>query len=930
MTFLNASLLAGLLAAAIPIAVHLISRRQPRRVVFPATRFLKQQFESSRSRLRVRRLVLMALRILAIVAFALALARPQIETSMTLRWIAVALMGGFGVALLAMALMTMTGSAGNASTGNGSRDSGSRNNPGRSSGLLYGLGGAAAVLLIAALITAATAAVGGGGQIVMTDESPVALAIVIDNSIRSSRLAPATGDGGSSGGPRVIDQIRDHATWMISRYPSDSRVAIVDRSPRPASFAIDVGSANRLIDRTEPLASTRPLAERVEAAIRLVRTSDLPRRMVMVITDLTERSFSDESWRDGAIGPLLAEDPPMRLQILDVGAPAAGNRRLGPLAISDLTPPKMTPTAISTLLSVEGQASDDAADWRSVTVEVQLFDTGGQQAVGLPLIRDSQVVLPPLRSVDRTTANLSSTATRVMLSVPPLDVGTHHGVVRIVGDDELDADDRRFFTLQVRPTASVLIVAADRQSAEVIGGALNAPLAIEDPLAEYRIEISERLPAEREKYDDYELVLLVDPQTPSPAVLADLGVYLGRGGKLVSMLGPALGPATGGGVTISDATAPESFPEGLGRRWRVPQPGTFLEIVRPSHPSVAALADIAGGVPWNTFRVGQYWQLTPKAGDIVVMRYAGTDHPALIERRGGTGSGVGEEGGTHLILTTPMPALVDPARGWNELFSGTDAWPAFLLVREMVQSSIDRDKGTHNVLINDLPSIPIDDGGSASRAAVKPGDGPDDSSLVAGTRSLSGVDVPVQMFPPEGPPVPLRASGGVATIGGVERPGTYWLRGEGQTTGFSVNLLPGQTELARIDAGVLDDLIGAGHYDLVRNRDEVRQAEGRGEPTRPLYGWALLLMAGAFVLEQILANRFYRSSRAAQATGAGGGGASGRASGGASDRAGTRGAMPAAPGFLSAATGVMGGIMGGSKSIRKNDKNPISRGGARR
>ena len=68
MSFLSAGLLAGLVATGIPIALHLLARQQPRRVIFPATRFLKQSLDTHRDRLQVRRWWLLALRILAVAA----------------------------------------------------------------------------------------------------------------------------------------------------------------------------------------------------------------------------------------------------------------------------------------------------------------------------------------------------------------------------------------------------------------------------------------------------------------------------------------------------------------------------------------------------------------------------------------------------------------------------------------------------------------------------------------------------------------------------------------------------------------------------------------------------------------------------------------------------------------------------------------------
>ena len=43
MTFLHASLLLGCLAAIAPVLLHLLGRRQPKAIVFPAIRFVRQR-----------------------------------------------------------------------------------------------------------------------------------------------------------------------------------------------------------------------------------------------------------------------------------------------------------------------------------------------------------------------------------------------------------------------------------------------------------------------------------------------------------------------------------------------------------------------------------------------------------------------------------------------------------------------------------------------------------------------------------------------------------------------------------------------------------------------------------------------------------------------------------------------------------------------
>ena len=81
MTFLNASILAGTALVALPIVLHLIMRRKPRHLEFPALRFLEARRETNQRQLRLRHLLLLALRIAAILFLAVALARPSVKFS---------------------------------------------------------------------------------------------------------------------------------------------------------------------------------------------------------------------------------------------------------------------------------------------------------------------------------------------------------------------------------------------------------------------------------------------------------------------------------------------------------------------------------------------------------------------------------------------------------------------------------------------------------------------------------------------------------------------------------------------------------------------------------------------------------------------------------------------------------------------------------
>jgi hypothetical protein len=78
MTFVHPLLLAGLAMVTIPILLHLLVRQKPKHLPFPALRFLLQRQSTNRRRMRLRHLVLLALRMLAIAGLCLALARPEV------------------------------------------------------------------------------------------------------------------------------------------------------------------------------------------------------------------------------------------------------------------------------------------------------------------------------------------------------------------------------------------------------------------------------------------------------------------------------------------------------------------------------------------------------------------------------------------------------------------------------------------------------------------------------------------------------------------------------------------------------------------------------------------------------------------------------------------------------------------------------------
>ncbi len=78
MTFLHPLLLGGLVLVGLPVLIHLIMRQKPKRLPFPAFRFLLQKHRTNQTRLRLRHLLLLLLRMAIIAALCLALVRPSV------------------------------------------------------------------------------------------------------------------------------------------------------------------------------------------------------------------------------------------------------------------------------------------------------------------------------------------------------------------------------------------------------------------------------------------------------------------------------------------------------------------------------------------------------------------------------------------------------------------------------------------------------------------------------------------------------------------------------------------------------------------------------------------------------------------------------------------------------------------------------------
>lgn len=794
MTFLNATLIFGIAAIAAPIALHLLSRREPKKVIFPSVRLLTKRFEANRNRLQVRRWWLLALRILALAALAIALARPAIHRSLSVTWLTIGMVSAIAVALLVMASVAIA--------------------KGQSKGFGYGLAAAALFgLLLAGSWAAYTAA--SGPAMSLDRDAPVAIAIVLDNSPTSAWKTRSDDR---------VTRMKDLATWMVTRLPRTSRIAIIDRSAQVATFALDAGSAVARIEQLKPLEVTRPIESRLAAAVRLVRSSDLDNRQVLVVSDLAATSW-EQAVSDATLTATLTEGPPVALTLFDLGAFDGANRSLTVPKFTDSSPPRGVPVPLSTTLRVEGTVDDPL----SVTAELEIY----QNDPALPVVRNGKIELPKTRSVDRTSVKLTAGQSQdLVMTIPALELGIHHGRIRLVGEDAISLDDVRYFSLDVLPASRVLLVSDQAEEARIIEKVIAVtPNSLDGADAEFAVERIGYEDLAVVRLEDFPAVMLLDP--PSQAI-NDKAVfeYTAGGGGLFIALGPSAG----------EDPLPSTLVPSLVLRWRSPQPGTFLQIQNRAHP---ICQPVSVDTPWSDFRIAQYWQVQPNSNDRVLIGFAGTEHPALVERV--VSDAEAKTTGRVLVLTTPIPALVKPARVWNDLY-GIDPWPAWLLTRQTVEYLTGRASPRRMTQTGSRPLVSLGESIQTDQLV------PERLQLF---RPAAGTPTPIDI-PPGATMVPITE---------ISRSGVYWIRGLQTGAGLSANLNDDALSLERISPAQLDLVFGADQYGLATDRDEIEFAESKAAQRVSLQAPAMLLALAVFLLEQILGNRFYRRARQAAASG---------------------------------------------------------------
>jgi len=711
MDFLNPLLLAGVGAAAVPIILHLIMRQNPRRLEFPALRFVRQRREANRRRMRLRHLLLLLLRVAVICLLAAALARPSLKAS----------------------------------------------------GLV-------------------------GNQ-----EVPVAAALVFDTSPRMQyRHQNQT----------RLEMAQEIGDWLVSQLPPESQVAVLESRLNSAVFQVDASSARQRIKRLETTTSAQSLSLAFEEALRLLGTSDRQRKELYVFTDLAARAWAIDSPQ--RLQDRIKKLADVGIYIVDVGVEEPQNFALGEVRLSAQVLSKNSSLRISTELTGIGPGGERS-------VELLLLDETGQ----------------PQRRARESGRITGGSSQALEFTLGGMNEGTLQGFLRIEGSDGLPTDDKRFFTVEVRPPWKVLVAA--QEPIEVQANFLTQALAPDEfrktGRSRFNCEVVTWTQLAKTPLPTFAAVCLLDPPPLPLATWQQLATYANEGGGVAVFLGRHAEPAQ----RFNQSGATELLPAELELQAR------GVEHLAPDNyqsPALGIFRSLEGTVPWDAFPVYRYWQLGALAeGSNVLVPYS-NGRPALVERPLGQG--------TVLLMTTPVSDLASQ-NPWNLLPIGTDAWPFMLLVNGIASYLVGSTEGQLNCLVGAPAVLPLDgDARVSSYLLTTPG----------------GEEIRR----------PADSTRGEIVVTSTDQEGNYRVRTGGEHAGlrrgFSVNLPASATDLTRTDPDHLKKVFGEADFHLARNREQIEREVVTGRVGRELYPFLIVLVVLALGSEQVLANRFYRDTGA--------------------------------------------------------------------
>jgi len=802
MTLINASLLLGMVLAAVPVILHLVMRAKPKRLEFPALRLLKARRPSNARRMQLRHLLLLLLRALLIATLVLAIARPSLPAATYgLRWWEWLILAATGLVACGVYFWMNDREHRVAATAEELRQRRGRRR------LWCVVAGTLAALIAVGIpwglrVRAELLAPHNEAS----ESVPVAAVFLIDTSFsmhyrheNKTRLQQAQA---------VVEE-------HLSRLPQHSRAAIAGlNADDDIVFQADPGGAASRLETLEVTAVPESLNRRLKAAIQaqtddrqrvqeeahIGSSSDQFAREIYVCSD-----FSRAAWQDpdeAGLADALKRAEWLQVYLVDVSVEQPVNLSISALTLSEETTVSGRGPQLTMTISATAGAPTLA------TAEIVTMDAAGQETrLGAPLL----VKVENGATQVQTEVKLSGSQPFV------------EGIVRLTSEDPLSDDNARFFTCGVRPKPKVLLIADRKAESQYIRNALQPTQS--EALGLQFCEVTSVTTADSsgKTFSDYDAVFVVNCQRPDESLWSGLKSFASAGGGVLIVAGSAKIEPGAWSTTTARQLLP-AVPVSIVKFLNAPG---RLTIEADQHPVTREFArDETARVELASRAFERCWAMEVAESANVLLSFSGPgNRPALLERQIGQGR--------CLLFTSAIDNLSDGGSKWNNLVV---SW-SFVMLTDKVLSHLTGATGVRrNFIAGEMIDLPIPVSQRFDQFLLRR----------PGLRQTRGT------LPPD--------ESSVLLTDAVD-PGHYRLKPFESPSAFeavfSVNLRDEESDLVRITDDQLTQMLGTERVAIVHEPGELQRAVrvGRlGVEIFPVLMGLLILLISA---EHLMANFFY-------------------------------------------------------------------------
>jgi hypothetical protein len=618
----------------------------------------------------------------------------------------------------------------------------------------------------------------------------------------------------ASGGRSRLDEAKRRALELLDDLPEGSRVAVLDSAEVSGDWLPSAALARQRIGELSLRPANAPVTARLPEAYRLLGELEQDQegggaaRFLYIFSDRAQESWDQSRLKD--LQQVRDRLPAgVRSVFVDVGAEQPSD-----VAI------------VSVELPRQAVAADDRVILRA-TVRAT-----GQDC-------DTEIVcrIDGDTTAERKPVKLKAGQSQVIaFERRGLAPGLHQAEVTLRTSDALPFDNARFATFEVRGGRRVLVLADEPDEAKIWALALESS-------GDFRCEVRRTaelrtalVPADLAKY---QAVCLFNVAAPESHLWETLERYVQQGGGLAVLPGgEELRPEAYNGDRVAQGLLP-------GQLVKVVQaerePGATWKETTYQHPVMAPFREwgMSANVDFLRFPPAafRYWEVKPY-GDAayVIVSYADdAGRPALLERQFDRK----QVRGRVLLYTTPLDArrFDGGRRQWNDYLQ-----TSFYLVlanKTVGYLTGDADAATFNYV-----------SGQAITVGLPPA--PRFPTYTLRGPGVSGTDAVIPRANDQSELVLAQAvtPGNFTLVGGDDR----------RAANFSVNVAAEECQLERVPVEPIEALLGAGAVLPVGYSTDLREAlHGQwGQPVE-LLSWLLILVLVALAVENLLANRFYRS-----------------------------------------------------------------------